>query len=133
RRQLFFRNDTVQGLPFHVLIDDEGSAVLFVVVVSAGDRGVVQNRSRLGFPAQAEARLGSDGFGVQQDFDGHNLAESLVARSVNNAHSSLANFALDNVASQTIKHWSTVFICVHPCPSVLITRKFLSILDENLF
>ena len=35
----------------------------------------------------------------QRHFDGHNLAESLVTRSVNNAHSSLANFALDDVAS----------------------------------
>src|SRR5713101_8449605 len=86
-----------QGLPIEIFHYDEGPARLLVNLVDGADIGMIEGRSRAGFPAEAFQRLMVLGYVVRKEFQRDKAAQLGVLRLVDHTHTTAAELFNDAV------------------------------------
>ena len=99
--------------PFQIFHDDERMCALVVNFVDGTDVGMIEGRSRFGFPLKTGKHLGIVPHFVRQEFDGNETAEFEVLGLVNDTHPATAEFFDDAVMRDGLpNHWAEILSLV---------------------
>src|SRR5579862_7733711 len=104
-----------QGGPVQVLHGDERLPRFLADVVNGADVGMVQGRSRLGFPLKTGQGLGISGNILWEELEGDKAVQPGIFSLINDAHAAATDLLNDAVMRDgAAYHWRTMLLVVKP-------------------